>query len=252
MPLLMTKELTKRFGGVVAADNLNIKVEQQEVLSVIGPNGSGKSTFFNLITGIYRPSSGAIFHRDADIAGKKTYDIVNRGIARTFQATRLFNQLTVLQNVMMGLHRRISSGFSLAGTKASKIKLSDKNASEKAMEILEFTNLFHVCHRNAGNISGAEQRRLMIAIALCTDPELLLLDEPTAGVNAEEAQEILDLISRINQKQVAILLIEHNMKIAMKISKKMVVLNFGKMIAEGSPEEIASNEAVIEAYLGRD
>jgi branched-chain amino acid transport system ATP-binding protein len=252
MPLMQIQELTKRFGGVVAADKLNIDVNPGEILAIIGPNGSGKSTLFNLITGIYKPNSGAVILKSENITGKTPYDVIDRGIARTFQETRVFRQIPVLQNVMAGFHRRTHTGFFDTIVRRGRTRREEKQVYEKAVELLKFTRLTDVYHRNAGNISGAEQRRLMIAIALATEPELLLLDEPTAGVSAEEAQELLGLIEQIQHKQKTILLIEHNMKVAMKVSQRMVVLNFGRQIAEGTPEEISRNEAVIEAYLGRD
>ncbi len=252
MPLLTTNSLSKNFGGVIAAEELDIQVEQGEIVSVIGPNGSGKSTLFNLITGIYKPNKGSIMFLDEDITGRKPYEIVNRGIARTFQATRLFSQTTVLENVVTGFHRRTSTGFLGAIIKTSRSRREEKETPEQAIELLDFMHLAHTSTRLAANISGAEQRRLMIAIALATNPRILLLDEPTAGVSAEEAKELLQLIAKIQERDIAILLIEHNMKVAMSISERMIVLNFGKKIAEGTPQEIAQNEVVIEAYLGRD
>jgi branched-chain amino acid transport system ATP-binding protein len=252
MTFLTTRSLSKHFGGVIAADELDIQVDQGEIVSVIGPNGSGKTTLFNLITGIYKPSKGSIVFRGEDITRRKTYEIINRGIARTFQATRLFSQITVLENVMTGFHRRTGTGVLGALIKTGRSRREERETPQRALEVLEFMRLGHTKDRPAASISGAEQRRLMIAIALATNPHILLLDEPTAGVSAEEAKELLELISEIRKRGIAILLIEHNMKVAMGISERMIVLNFGKKIAEGAPQEIAQNEVVIEAYLGRD
>jgi len=252
MGIIEVNQLTKYFGGVAAADGLEFQVEQGEILGVIGPNGSGKTSLFNLITGIYKPNHGEVIFEGKNIAGRKPYEILKRGIARTFQATRLFSEIDVLHNVMIGFHSRTKSGFGgvLLGSRSARKE--EKEVPEKARELLHFMHLDHVKDKLAGNITGAEQRRLMITIALATDPRVLLLDEPTAGISMEEASELLELIMETRNRGMTVLLIEHNMKVAMGISDRMIVLNFGKKIAEGVPKEIAENEDVIEAYLGRD
>jgi len=252
MGIIEVHHLTKYFGGVAAADSLEFQVEQGEILGVIGPNGSGKTSLFNLITGIYKPTEGEILFDGKNIAGRKPYEILERGIARTFQATRLFSEIDVLHNVMIGFHSRTKTGFGGVLLGSSRARKEEKEVPEKATQLLHFMHLHHVRDKLAGNITGAEQRRLMITIALATDPRVLLLDEPTAGISMEEASELLELIMEIRNRGMTVLLIEHNMKVAMGISDRMIVLNFGKKIAEGVPKEIAENEDVIEAYLGRD
>jgi branched-chain amino acid transport system ATP-binding protein len=237
--ILEIEDLSKNFGGIRAVDGLTFQVKEGEILGLLGPNGSGKTTLFNLITGVYAADSGNIRFRTQDITNELSYKIALKGVSRTFQSTKVFHTQTVLDNIATAMIAR-----------ARKRHISVTR--QKVAEVLDFTHLEKVKNAVAGDLTHAEQRRLMVAMALVEDPELLLLDEITAGMSGEECNEMIEMARRIRDRGTTIVLIEHNMKVAMSLSDRIIVLNFGKIIAEGKPEEITTNEIVLEAYLGRE
>jgi branched-chain amino acid transport system ATP-binding protein len=250
MALLEVKGLTKTFGGLRAVSDLDFHIEPGELLSMIGPNGAGKTTLFNLLTGFYEPTSGTIMFNGMNIAGCKPYQVTRHGVSRTFQMTSIFKQRSVLENVMIGksLHARVGVWGAVLRTPATRRE--EKRTREKAREILSFVGLADQEERIAGALTEEAQKRLSISMALATEPRLLLLDEPTGGVNMEEISGLIDLVGKIRREGITICLIEHKMKMVMSISDRIVVLNYGKKIAEGKPKEVAVNEEVIKAYLG--
>jgi branched-chain amino acid transport system ATP-binding protein len=237
--ILEIQDLSKNFGGIRAVDELTFDVKEGEILGLIGPNGSGKTTLFNLITGVYAADSGRIRFQTQDITNELSYRIALKGISRTFQSTKVFHTQTVLDNIATAMIAR-----------ARKRDISETR--QKVADILDFTRLEKAKTAIAGDLTHAEQRRLMVAMALVEDPDLLLLDEITAGMSGEECNEMIEMAKRIRDRGTTIVLIEHNMRVAMALSDRIVVLNFGRKIAEGKPEEITTNETVLEAYLGRE
>jgi len=235
MPLLQVESITKRFGGLVAVDKLSLSVEAGEILGLIGPNGAGKTTAFNMISGYYKPDEGQVYFDGQNITGNRPDQVCKLGLARTFQVVKPFPQLTVLDNVMVGAYNRTND---------------DNVAREKAMEIIEFLGMEDMVEKLAGSLSVAGRKRLEIAKVLATEPKMLLLDEAMAGLRPTETDEIIELVRQISEQNIALLLVEHVMKVIMALADRIVVIHHGEKIAEGEPGNVVKNQEVIDAYLG--
>jgi branched-chain amino acid transport system ATP-binding protein len=252
MSLLVVKNMTKRFGGLVALEAVNLEVQALSIHSLIGPNGAGKTTLFNCLTGFYHPEEGEMYFDGRPLTGLLPDQIVRRGISRTYQNIRLFHHLTVLENVLVGFHIHLRAGFFGIVSGLPAVRKEEKLAEEEGHRLLELVRLGDKRKILAKNLPYGEQRRLEIARALATQPKLLLLDEPTAGMNPSETREMTEFICGLRDRLgLTVLLIEHRMRVVMGISERVTVLDYGKKIAEGTPAEIRENEQVIEAYLGR-
>lgn len=251
MALLEVKSLGISFGGLRAVDDFNLKIEKGQLYGLIGPNGAGKTTVFNMLTGVYKPTDGSIFLDGENITGKKTIDINKRGIARTFQNIRLFHQQSVIDNVKIGLHNEHTYSTLSGILRLPSYRKTERIMNEKAMELLEVFDLQDEADILASNLPYGKQRKLEIARALATDPKLLLLDEPAAGMNPNETKELMETIRFVRDKfDMTVLLIEHDMKLVSGICEELTVLNFGQVLAQGKTSDVLNNPEVIKAYLG--
>ena len=251
--ILATQNVSKVFGGLVAVEDVSFSVPRRSIVSIIGPNGAGKTTFFNMLTGLYKPTIGVITFEGKDVTGMRPDKITSRGVARTFQNIRLFSSMTALENVMVGQHSRMKGGLFGSILRTPRVRKEEVAVREKGREMLAYAGLKEAeFDRMASTLSYGDQRRVEIARALASDPALLLLDEPTAGMNPQESARLTEFMEQLREElNLAILLIEHDMKVVMDVSEHITVLDHGMKIAEGLPEEIRSNDRVIEAYLGK-
>ena len=257
MALLTVKNLTKSFGGLTAVSDVNMQIEKGELVGLIGPNGAGKTTLFNLLTGVYEPTTGKVIlntnDKEREIQGKKPYNICGEGIARTFQNIRLFKELSVLDNVRIAMHQNVGYNMLDAFFHTPRYVKEEQRMIEEAEKLLDIFELSHKKNEKAKNLPYGEQRHLEIVRAMATKPDLLLLDEPAAGMNPNETAELTKTIARLRSEfGLTVLLIEHDMSLVMSICERIYVLNYGQMLAKGTPDEIRNNKQVIEAYLGEE